>query len=523
MGMQMTGSNGIFSVPSEHLPGLIALIVFPLAAWCVIAVIRAGANRGYRRTAALNARLDSLSFTARVTLVAMLVGAVVHAAIIPTHWSDSRVLALLFVADVVGFLAASVWLVLQRPHWRLAAFGMLAGTVAGYVFYALKGWETPDPVGLITTGVELTAGLVLLMPAAARSGAPIGRRWTLLASMPIAAITMVGAAMLSGASTTGGLQAGAAVSHTGMPSMSSRGEATPSSTRSMPSMTGDPTTQQATSMPAMSGTSGASGSDSMPTMSNTPPSSSTGSMPGMGGSASSGQGSGSMPGMGGGGSGNSGTGDLSLATTSPAGPITWPLSMGSMGAGMQMVTPNCTASPTAAQQGSAVALVDQTVAAVARYQSLANARADGYVPITPTGLAVVHYAKPALINDGNILDPNAIESLVYANTPHGAILVAAMYLMASNQVGATPPMPGGCLTEWHIHTNLCFSDSNGTVVGVTSGGACKAGSSNHVSQPMLHVWLAPIPGGPLVVDATDAQVVQAAEQLPTPSPANPTA
>jgi hypothetical protein len=194
-----------------------------------------------------------------------------------------------------------------------------------------------------------------------------------------------------------------------------------------------------------------------------------------------------------------------------------------MGAGMQMVTPNCTATPTAAQQEVAVTLVDQTVSAVSRYESLANARADGYVPITPTGQPVVHYAKPSYINDGNVLDPNAIESLVYANTPHGAILVAAMYLMASDQVGATPPMPGGCLTEWHIHTNLCFSNSSGVVVGVTHAGACAAGSTNHISQPMIHVWLAPVPGGPLVVDATDAQVVQAAEQLPTPSPQNPTA
>jgi hypothetical protein len=521
MGMQMTGSNGIFSVPSEHVPGLIALIGFPLVAWCVMAAIRAGANRGYRPIAALQSKLDSLSFTGRVTLVAMLVGAVVHAAIIPTHWGDSRVLALLFVADVVGFLAASVWLVLQRPHWRLAAFGMLAGTVAGYVFYVLKGWETPDPVGLITTGVELTAALVVLMPVAARSGAPIRRRWNLLASMPIAAITMIGAAMLSGASSTDGLQAGATVSRTGMPSMSSRGQsATPPG--SMSSMPRVPSAQAGGAMPAMNGSTGApggampamapgasSGAGTMPSMTTVPNSSSAG-MPG-------------MPGMGGGSSGSGNGSAISLATNSPAGPITWPLSMGSMGAGMQMVTPSCTASPTAAQQQAAVALVNQSVSGVSRYQNLANARADGYVPITPTGRPVVHYAKSSYINDGNLLDPAAIESLVYANTPHGAVLVAAMYLMASNQVGAAPPMPGGCLTEWHIHTNLCFSNADGTVVGVTNGGACAAGSNNHISQPMLHVWLAPVPGGPLVVDATDPQVVQAAEQLPAPSPQNQTA
>jgi hypothetical protein len=540
MGMQMTGGNGILSIPAEHVPGLIALIAFPLAAWCVIAAIRAGANRGYRPFAVVQARLDSLSFEGRVTLVALLVGAVVHAAIIPTHWGDSRVLALLFVVDVVGFLAASAWLVLQRPHWRVVAFGMLVGTAAGYVFYALKGWETPDPVGMITTAVELTAGLVLLMPAAAVSATPMGRRWTLMASIPIAAITVLGAAVLSGAPSASEVQAGATVTRTGMPSMSSHSHSTTPSvgtmpsmsstqstqaTSSMPSMSSAPSAQPGGAMPAMNGATGApSSAGAMPSMTATSTGSSTGmpssatGMPGPSPSPMPG-----MPGMESGGSGSGNGGVISLATDSRAGPITWPLTMGSMGAGMQMVTPNCTTSPTAEQQQAAVALVNQTVSAVSRYQSLANARADGYVPITPTGQSLVHYAKPSNIDDGALLDPNAIESLVYANTPNGAILVAAMYLMASDQVGASPPMPGGCLTEWHIHTNLCFSNSNGTVVGVTHAGACAAGSTNHISQPMIHVWLAPVPGGPLVVDATDAQAVQAAEQLPIPSPQNPTA
>jgi hypothetical protein len=263
-------------------------------------------------------------------------------------------------------------------------------------------------------------------------------------------------------------------------------------------------------MPAMPATPGTGAtSTTMPGMPGTT------TMPGMPGTTT-------MPGMPGAGSGASGR-SLSLPTTSPAGPIVWPLPMGSMEGGMQMVTPDCTTSPTAAQQSAAVSLVNRTVAATQRYQSLANARADGYVPITPTGMPVVHYAKPAYINDGQVLDPGAIESLVYANTPHGAVLVAAMYIMANNQVGATPPMPGGCLTEWHVHTNLCFSDTTGVVVGVTNGGSCPAGSNNHVTQPMIHVWLAPVPGGPLVVDASNAQAVRAAEQLPVPSPPNGTA
>lgn len=108
-------------------------------------------------------------------------------------------------------------------------------------------------------------------------------------------------------------------------------------------------------------------------------------------------------------------GDLSLTTNSPAGPIVWP-----------MVTPNCTTQPTAAQQHAAVTLINSTVVGTQRYKSLGAAKADGYVPITPTGLAVVHYIRAADVNDSRTLDPGAIESLVYANTSRGAVLVAAM-------------------------------------------------------------------------------------------------
>jgi hypothetical protein len=214
---------------------------------------------------------------------------------------------------------------------------------------------------------------------------------------------------------------------------------------------------------------------------------------------------------------------ISLATTSPAGNITWPLPMAAMGLGMQMVTPSCTTAPTSAQQAAAISLVDHTVSAIAPYESLATAKAAGYVPITPTGAAVVHYANPDFLASPQTLDPNAIESLVYANPSHGAILVAAMYAMDNNQVGQEPPMPGGCLTEWHVHTNLCFSSTTGKVVGTNQTGGCPTGSANHVTQPMIHVWLAPIPGGPLVVDATNAQVLAAAANLPVPNPGNGTA
>jgi hypothetical protein len=53
------------------------------------------------------------------------------------------------------------------------------------------------------------------------------------------------------------------------------------------------------------------------------------------------------------------------------------------------------------------------------------------------------------------------------------------------------------------------------VVGTTRTG-CPAGSSNHVTPPMMHVWYVPIPGGPNAIDAPDGQVVRAADKVAAP-------
>ena len=219
-------------------------------------------------------------------------------------------------------------------------------------------------------------------------------------------------------------------------------------------------------------------------------------------------------------SGSTGTmAPVHLATSSPAGFITDPDPGMQMEPGMKMASPvACTASATAAQQRAAVQLVNASWRGAQQYRSLAAARAAGYRPITPSGLPVVHYLNPAFYRDtllgGPVLDTSQPQSLVYANTPKGAVLVAAMYITTPR--GATP-QPGGCLTQWHVHTNLCLRAGLG-VVGVTGAGhpACPAGSRNRVTPAMMHVWFVPIPGGPTAVDAPDAQVVRAAEQVAAP-------
>jgi hypothetical protein len=208
-----------------------------------------------------------------------------------------------------------------------------------------------------------------------------------------------------------------------------------------------------------------------------------------------------------------------LPTHSPAGDITMPDPDMQMAAGMKMASSApCSALPTAAQQQAAVRLVNASWSGSRKYQSLAAAQAAGYRPITPTGAPVVHYlsraAYLATLLGGPVLNTAEPQSLVYANTPHGAVLAAAMYITTP---GGATPQPGGCLTQWHVHTNLCLQRGGG-VVGVVSAASrtCPAGSRNRVTPPMIHVWFVPVPGGPTAVDASDAQVVQAAEQVAGP-------
>ena len=173
--------------------------------------------------------------------------------------------------------------------------------------------------------------------------------------------------------------------------------------------------------------------------------------------------------------------------------------------GHKMQTPNCSATPTSNQVLGATQYVQATSAAVAKYKDLSAATAAGYFPITNPSYPVVHYLNPAYMNMKDVLNPNTVDSLVYATTPNGPVLVAAMYLMPSAGNG---PMPYGCLVQWHAHTNLCTSDATGIIDGFTP---CPPGTHHYGSTPMMtHVWQVPVAGGPLAIDPSDLQVVQAA-------------
>jgi hypothetical protein len=173
--------------------------------------------------------------------------------------------------------------------------------------------------------------------------------------------------------------------------------------------------------------------------------------------------------------------------------------------GHKMQTPNCMTPPTATQLLQATQYVQATTQGVAKYKNLSAAIADGYFPITDTRYPVVHYLNLKYMSTKYIFDPNHVDSLVYAFTPYGPVLVAAMYLMPGPGKG---PMPFGCLVQWHAHTNLCFSLTTHQISGFLP---CPPGTVYYGVTPMMtHVWLVPVPGGPLAIDPSDLQVVEAA-------------
>lgn len=205
-----------------------------------------------------------------------------------------------------------------------------------------------------------------------------------------------------------------------------------------------------------------------------------------------------------------------IRTSSPAGDVTMPNPNMQMAPGMRMASQAmCAAAPDQAQRAAAIRLVNASWRGARRFRSLAVAQAAGYVPITPSGLPVVHYLNYryyiATARGGPVLNTAEPQSLVYANTSRGAVLSAAMYIAPP---GRATPQPGGCLTQWHVHTNLCQTVLGSVVSVVTAAHpACPAGSSNRVTPPMMHVWFVPIPGGPTAIDASDMQIVRAAERV----------
>jgi hypothetical protein len=149
--------------------------------------------------------------------------------------------------------------------------------------------------------------------------------------------------------------------------------------------------------------------------------------------------------------------------------------------------------PTRHEIAEADELHARITTAIAPYADPAVAAADGYAVEGMYGTDF-HAANEAYQSDGRVLDPERPETLVYAQTERGPVLLGAMFEMEG--IGVAGPAPGGPLTVWHAHDHVCFSLVPPALAGLTSPfGTCPIGSITVArTHEMIHVWT--IPGAP---------------------------
>ncbi|MFB6345152.1 MAG: WG repeat-containing protein [bacterium] len=125
-----------------------------------------------------------------------------------------------------------------------------------------------------------------------------------------------------------------------------------------------------------------------------------------------------------------------------------------------------------------------------------KARADGFRPVKRLDPIKAHHVNDTFMADGNILDPDRPENLMFYQTGDGKKLVGMMYVMNSNY--AEGPQVGGPLTIWHYHnleTTYCRKYGQ-LPVGPAIEGNCRVGKPSKRSPEMIHVWFVDHPQGP---------------------------
>lgn len=150
------------------------------------------------------------------------------------------------------------------------------------------------------------------------------------------------------------------------------------------------------------------------------------------------------------------------------------------------------------QQEQANRLLADTTAAIEPYRDWRTAWAAGYRPTGPSRGAV-HWMNPAYAK-GPVLDPRRPQGLVYVRGRSGWVLAGAMFEMPRQ--GQFGPDPGGPITAWHAHQDLCVSAAGGGSIALaTPYAGCPLGAVTVSFPAMLHVWIVENPaGGPFGID-----------------------
>ena len=166
--------------------------------------------------------------------------------------------------------------------------------------------------------------------------------------------------------------------------------------------------------------------------------------------------------------------------------------------------------PTPQQQAAATQLYEQTAAAIEPYKDWHKAWAAGFRPNGSTTLPSTHWMNTANVKAAYVMDPRHPQGLVYANSRRGPVLLGAMFQMP--KIGEFGPDPGGPITAWHQHENICFTPFGLEFSLMTPFSQCPLGAIDISASPMLHVWIVGNPqGGPFAVDI-DPKVVAAIDR-----------
>jgi hypothetical protein len=168
-----------------------------------------------------------------------------------------------------------------------------------------------------------------------------------------------------------------------------------------------------------------------------------------------------------------------------------------------------------AEQARAENVVAETVIRLPQWASTATAEKAGYKSIGDGMTGFEHYINWGYINDDKTLDPDFPESLVYRIDGAKKTLVSAMFMLKPGSNLDTVPDLGGALTQWHIHDDLCFTDSKVAphVAGLTSDGTCRPPLVKLKPVPMIHVWIVPNRCGPFAaLEGIAAGQVKAGEE-----------
>ncbi|MEO5898858.1 MAG: hypothetical protein ABIR68_01855, partial [Ilumatobacteraceae bacterium] len=146
------------------------------------------------------------------------------------------------------------------------------------------------------------------------------------------------------------------------------------------------------------------------------------------------------------------------------------------------------------QEARATTLIQGTLADLPQFADPNAAIFAGYASIGDAATGTEHFIKSSLIQDDDMLNPKAPESLVYDVAGDKRTLAGAMYITSSRPLD-DPSLTSyaGPLMTWHEHNNLCWglgADGAPKVVGITDAdGNCARGVKAGGDTPMVHVWI----------------------------------